>query len=352
HALQGLFFEVGKKKDDMLERWAASSGGPSSQRTLFRMTNEKQGSAEAGDDYGHVVGLLGGAGPLFDGGEQTFGDTFDGEIAEAENFGGEARSAEFFSIDIFRFEQAVAESDEKRAGSGRHADLFVFGVVEESDDGAALIELGDFAAVNEKGSAVAGVGVRERTRRGIVFGVKERGVAVVGSVEEKMAIERLDDLRSAAMSIENGLAAQRGLQAGHEKRGGNSFAGNVGDGEAEFGVAELDEIVVVAGDDASGAANGGEFESRKRRKFAGEELALDFAGDGQFVFEFLAGALLFDEFGDGAGHGVEGFGEDAELVALADVNAMAEIALADMAGGFVEIVHGDGDGARENDAGD
>src|SRR5690348_9826793 len=152
------------------------------------------------------------------------------------------------------------------------------------------------------------------------------------------------------MSVENGLAAQSGLQAGHEQGGGDSFAGNVGNGEAEFGVAQLDEIVVVAGDDASGAANGGEFESRKRRKFAREELALDFAGDGQFVFEFLAGALLFDEFGDGAGHGVEGFGEDAELVAVANVNAMAEITLADVAGGFVEIVHGDGDGAREDNS--
>ena len=316
------------------------------------MTNGGRLSAEAGDDDGHVVGLLGSAGPLFDGGEQTFGDAIDGKVAEAEDFCGEARVAKFLSIDVFRFEQTVTESHEERAGRGRHADLFVFSVIEKPNDSAALIELGDFAAVNEKRSAVAGVGVGESARRGIVFSVEESGVAIVRSVEKQMAIERLHDLRSAAMSIENRLAAQRGLQAGHQQRGGNSFAGNVGDGETEFGVADFQKIVIVAGDDARGAADGGEFKSRQRRKLAREELALDFAGDGQFVFEFLAGALLFDEFGDGAGHGVEGFGEHAELIAIADMNPMAEIALPNVAGGFVQVVHGDGDGAREDDAGD
>ena len=76
-----------------------------------------------------------------------------------------------------------------------------------------------------------------------------------------------------------------------------------------------------------------------------EELRLNFAGDHDFVFQFLAFALFFDQFGDGAGHFVEGFAERAELIALMDAYALGEIAAADVKGGFVEIVNRRGDGA-------
>jgi hypothetical protein len=42
------------------------------------------------------------------------------------------------------------------------------------------------------------------------------------------------------------------LQVGHEESGGDAFAGDVPDDEAEFVLAEIEEVVVVASDLARG----------------------------------------------------------------------------------------------------
>ena len=42
------------------------------------------------------------------------------------------------------------------------------------------------------------------------------------------------------------LAAEIGLQIGHEKSGGDAFAGNVTDDQAETVRAEVEEVVIVA----------------------------------------------------------------------------------------------------------
>src|SRR5215469_1218213 len=167
-----------------------------------------------------------------------------------------------------------------------------------------------------------------------------------------MAIQRFDNLRGRTMPVEDGLATESGLQTGHEKSGGDSFAANVGDRETKIGIAKLEEIVIVTGDDARSTADRGEFETGERRKFAGEKLSLHLAGDGEFVFEAVAGALLLDEFGDGTGHGVERFCKDAELIAIADINAVREIAQAHVARSRIKVVDGDCDGTGEHDTSD
>ena len=146
------------------------------------------------------------------------------------------------------------------------------------------------------------------------------------------------------------MAAQRRLQTGHQQRGENAFAADVRKRDAHGVRARANEVVVVAADHARGAADGGEFQAGERRQHLREELRLHFAGDDDFVLQLLALALLFDQLGDGAGHLVERFAERAKLVALVHAHALGEIAAADVQRGFVQIVHGTGDGAREDEA--
>ena len=164
-------------------------------------------------------------------------------------------------------------------------------------------------------------------------------------------IEALDEAGRAVVTVEHGVGAERGLQAGHQKRGGNSFAADVGESDAEARGAEANEIVVVAADGAGGPTDRRKLQAGQLRQSAGEQLFLDFASDGELVFKALALALFGDELGDGCGHFVERFAERAELIVLVDADAMREITATDAEGGVVEIADSARDGARENDAG-
>ena len=65
--------------------------------------DDQKNLAHAGYYYCYVVGLFGGASPLFSGGNQVFGDRLGMEAALAEDFFSQARDAEFFAVDIFWF---------------------------------------------------------------------------------------------------------------------------------------------------------------------------------------------------------------------------------------------------------
>ena len=95
---------------------------------------------------------------------------------------------------------------------------------------------------------------------------------------------------------ESRLAAQVGLQVGHEKGGGDSFAGNVADDEAELVLAEVEDIEVIASHVAGGKAKAGVFEGLRFGMDLREEAGLDLLGD----FQFLGGAAFqFQLLGDG-----------------------------------------------------
>src|SRR5208282_3506580 len=69
-----------------------------------------------------------------------------------------------------------------------------------------------------------------------------------------------------------------------------------------------------------------------------------------FVLELLALALLGDQFGNGTCRLVERVSERANLIALVNADAIAEIAAPHVEGGFIEIVDGVRDGPRQDDA--
>ena len=75
------------------------------------------------------------------------------------------------------------------------------------------------------------------------------------------------------------LAAEIGLQIGHEKSGGDALAGNVTDDQAETIGAEVEEVVIVASHGTCREAVTRVVEPVDRRANLRKKAALDFVGD-------------------------------------------------------------------------
>src|ERR1700676_5504262 len=198
---------------------------------------------------------------------------------------------------------------------------------------------------DQEGRQVAGVGVTQSAGGAVVDGDEEGGEAVVAGVAHEMVVQAGDQFGGAEMlgaGSEN-LAAQRGLQAGHEQGGGNSLSGDVRNRNGDVRGTELNEIVVIAADGARGFADGFDFDTGNVRDLLRKKLILDFAGDGELALEALALLLFFDEVGDGPRHFIERIAEDAELIAMLDVDTMGEVSGADELRGVIEVGNGGGD---------
>ena len=115
--------------------------------------------------------------------------------------------------------------------------------------------------------------------------------------------------------------------------------------------AEANEIVIVAADRASGAADRGELQPGQFAAASAETAAPALRGRSRVRFPGAGAGAVPGSARRRSGHLVERFAERAELIVLVDAHAMGEIAAADAERGVVEIADGAGDRARENDAG-
>ncbi len=142
----------------------------------------------------------------------------------------------------------------------------------------------------------------------VVIGEEEGGEGAVGSVLG----EELIDGPEEALGLVDGdraLAAEIGLQIGHEKRGGDALAGNVTDDQAETVGAEIKKVIIVASDGACREAVTRVVEPADRRVNLRKKAALDFVSD----FKFLCGAAFGFELCCGSATlGFEGVGNFVE----------------------------------------
>src|SRR5579859_7918487 len=100
---------------------------------------------------------------------------------------------------------------------------------------------------------MAAVDVAQAAGRDVVIGEEERGEGAVGRVLREKLIDGLQETLGV-VERDGALAAEIGLQIGHEEGGGDAFAGNVGDDQAEAVGAEVEEIIIVTADGACGEA--------------------------------------------------------------------------------------------------
>jgi len=155
---------------------------------------------------------------------------------------------------------------------------------------------------------MAAIDVAEAAAGDVVVGEEERSEGAVGGV---LGEELIDGTEEALRLVErdSALAAEIGLQIGHEESGGDAFAGNVADNQTEAIGAEVEKVVIVAADGACGKAATAIVERVDGRTELGEKAALDFVGN----FEFLNGAAFDLEFcGGGAALGFERVGDFVE----------------------------------------
>ena len=155
---------------------------------------------------------------------------------------------------------------------------------------------------------MAAIDVAEAAAGNMVVGEEERGEGAIGRVLRE---ELVDDAKNIFQAIvrDGALAAQIGLQVGHEQCSGDAFAGNVADDEAEAVGAEVEKVVIIAAYGARGITVTAIVERLNWRTDLREKTALDFVGD----FEFLGGAAFEFEFGGGrAALGFEGVSDFVE----------------------------------------
>ena len=123
------------------------------------------------------------------------------------------------------------------------------------------------------------------------------------------------------------LAAQGGLQAGHQQARRKFPCPKYPQSRTPRGGAKLNEIVVVAAHAARRAADGFHLDAFHMGQIAWKQLVLHFARDGDFVLQSLQLFLLVDQTADGAGHAVERFSQHAKLILALHEHSMREIAL-------------------------
>jgi hypothetical protein len=141
---------------------------------------------------------------------------------------------------------------------------------------------------------MATVDVAEAAGGDVVVGEEEGGEGAVGRVLRKKLIDDAKNIFEAIVR-DGALAAEIGLQIGHEQRRGDAFAGNVSNDEAEAVGAEVEKVVIIAADGARGITVTGIVERVDRRTDLREKTALNFVGD----FQFLGSAAFEFDFGSG-----------------------------------------------------
>jgi len=275
-------------------RWESGAKAPHSTRL----------PAAPRDDQGDVVVLLVGteAAHFVDHGvEQRLGIKMVVAAKDIE----QALLAEFFARGTEGFGDAVGIQRERVAG----AELaFVKRAIPFSerahDSGRGREAMDGIVGAEKKWREMAAVGIAEAARGVVEFGEEERGERGVGSIFAEELIDRAK--QPAGIGGHDALAAQVGLQIGHEKRRGNAFAGDVADDQADAFGTKGQEIVVVAADMACLMADSGKFQTFQAGKRLREEARLDLLGDFKFLggtafgFELFRGgaALFFDPAGD------------------------------------------------------
>ena len=243
------------------------------------------------DDEGDVVVLLlrAEALDLVDGGGEDV-DGSEGRVLLER--GDEAVFAELFFGLVEGFGDSVGVEGEDVAGGELAVDGGGVPVFEEAEDGGGGLEMLDVAVVAEEDAGeMAAVGVTEAAGVVVVVGEEDGGVSAVDGVLVEEAIDGPEE-ELGFVAREGELAAEVGLEIGHEERGGDAFAGDVADDEAETLVSEGEEVVVVSADVAGLNADSGIVECVECGEGLREEAGLDLLCD----LELLGGAALGLEF--------------------------------------------------------
>ena len=135
--------------------------------------------SEARDDHRHVVRLFGSARPLFRGGEQRVHHRLGTVVPEAKGDIFQPARAEFLAVNVFRLYESVAENHERTSRLDLNLALLIIVLIEDAHDGAADFQVLHLISADAQRRGMAGVGISQLARGGIVDREKESGEAIV-----------------------------------------------------------------------------------------------------------------------------------------------------------------------------
>ncbi len=138
-----------------------------------------------------------------------------------------------------------------------------------------------------KAREMAAVSVMKAACFCVVVSEKQRGVSAFDGIPVEQLVDRTQK-EFRLRQDEGALAAQVGLQIGHEQGSGDPFPRDISDHESEALLPEIEKVKVVSADLASLAAQTGIFKCLHLRMHLGEEASLHLPGD----LNFLSGAAL------------------------------------------------------------
>src|SRR6266567_898524 len=217
--------------------------------------------------------------------------------------------AELVVVRVVGFGDAVGVESEGIAWEKLAFSNFAIPILENPKHGGSGVEaLNGVITVEQQAGEMDAIRVAQAADGIVIFGEEKGGERAVGSVvAEQLVHGTQEPLR--LIESNGALAAQIGLQVGHQESGGDSFSGDVTDHEAEALLAEIEEVIIIATNFAGLDAKASIFKSFQGRLRLGEEPGLDLLSDFEFLGDTAIGfqpvskgaALCFD----GLGHFIE-----------------------------------------------
>lgn len=167
----------------------------------------------------------------------------------------EAFFAKLFIGGIVGFGDAIGVEGEGIACAKLAFSNFTVPILEDSQNGGSGFEaLHRVIRAKQERGKMAAVGVAQASRGVVVFGKEECGERAVRSVVTEELIYRAHQALQLVQG-DGALAADVGLQIGHQEGGSDPFSGDIADDESEPLPAEIEEVVIVATDFARLDAN-------------------------------------------------------------------------------------------------
>src|SRR5260370_33160526 len=169
----------------------------------------------------------------------------------------QALFAELLVGEVIGFGDAVGVESDSVPHTKLTFSNFAIPILEDSQHcGGGLQALDGVIAVEQKSGEMAAIGKAQVACRVVVYGEEEGGEGAVGSVVAKELVHGAQEALRLIQS-DGALAAEIGLQIGHQESGGGSFFGGFADHESQAPLAAIPEVVINAARIGRPGANGG-----------------------------------------------------------------------------------------------
>src|SRR5947208_7904022 len=143
---------------------------------------ETEALPKPGDDHRHIVGLFRSPGPLLGRGHQRLRDHERRGTLHALRGLLQSANSKFFTVHVFRLNQAVAVSDQERVGTDHKLPFLIDVIFHHSQNHATFIQLFRTVLADQKCRQVSSVCIAQRSPSAVVGCNEECREPVVASV--------------------------------------------------------------------------------------------------------------------------------------------------------------------------